>query len=338
MTRARTLALSLLAALAVVVAAGCGGGGSDDGGNVPAGAVAVVDGTEISRAQLDELITRSKAQYKVQKREFPKVGTNEYRSLQTQVVNYLVRRTENEKEAEALGVAVTDAEISDRVKQVKTQYFGGSDDKYREALKEQGYTEDAFKSDLRGQLMSEKLVEQLTKNVKISDAAARKYYEDNKSQFQTPESREVRHILVKTKAQASEIRSQLVAGGDFAALAKKFSQDPGSKDAGGKLTVLKGQTVPPFEKATFSLKTNEISQPVKTQFGFHLVQPLSAVKKAGTTPFASVKAQITSQLVDAKRNDVVKKWSEDVTKKYEDKVSYADGFAPPPTSTATTTG
>jgi foldase protein PrsA len=181
-------------------------------------------------------------------------------------------------------------------------------------------------------------VEQLTKNVKVTDAAARKYYDDNKAQFQTPESREVRHILVKTKSQAAQIRSQLVAGGDFAALAKKYSQDPGSKDAGGKLTVLKGQTVPPFEKATFSLKTNEISQPVKTQFGFHLVEPLSATKKAGTTPFASVKAQITSQLVDAKRNDVVKKWSEDVTKKYEGKVSYADGFAPPPTSTATTTG
>lgn len=334
MTRARTLLLFLAVAFAAIVAAGCGG---NDDGSVPVGAVAVVDGAEITRAELDELMARSKSQYAAQQREFPKVGTPEYRTLQTQVVTYLVRRTENEKEASALGVAVTDAEIKERVTEVKKQYFAGNDKRYREALKQQGYTEAAFENDLRGQLLSEKLVEQLTKDVKVAEAEARKYYDDNKTQYATPESREVRHILVKTKAKADDIRSQLEGGADFAALAKEFSQDPGSKDLGGKLTVTKGQTVPPFEKASFDLDTNELSQPVKTQFGFHLVEPLTAIKKAGTTPFASVKAQITSQLADEKRNEIVKKWSEDVAKKYEDKVSYAEGFAPPAAPTATET-
>lgn len=334
MTRARTLLLVFAAAFAALVVAGCGG---SDSSAVPAGAVAVVDGTEITRAQLDEVMARSKTQYTAQKREFPKVGTPEYRTLQTQVVSYLVRRTESEKEASALGVAVTDAEVDKRVTDVKKQYFAGNDQKYREALKQQGYTEIAFKSDIRGQLLSEKLVSELTKDVQVPEAEVRKYYEQNKSQYAQPESREVRHILVKTKAQAEDLRRQLVGGADFAALAKKFSQDPGSKDIGGKLTVTKGQTVPPFEKAAFSLATNAISQPVKTQFGFHVLQPLGAVKPAGTTPFESVKAQITSQLQDQKRNDTVKKWSEDVSKKYEDKVSYAEGFTPPPTDTGTAT-
>jgi len=332
MTRVRTFGLILAAGLAVVAAAGSG---SSDDESVPSGAVAVVGSTEISKAQFDELVARSKAQATVQKRDFPRVGTAEYKALQTDIVTYLVRRTENEKEAAALGVAVTDSEVDERLKQLKTQF--GSDKKFQEALKQQGYTLRALENDVRGQLMSEKLVAQLTKNVKVPEADVQKYYNENKTQYQTPESREVRHILVKTKDQASDIRSQLVDGADFAALAKEFSQDPGSKDLGGKLTITKGQTVPPFEKASFDLKTNELSQPVKTQFGFHLVQPVGDVKAAGTTPFGTVKAQIKSQLEETKRNDVVKKWSEDVTKKYEGKVSYADGFAPAPASTSTTT-
>jgi parvulin-like peptidyl-prolyl isomerase len=182
-------------------------------------------------------------------------------------------------------------------------------------------------------------VEQLTKNVKVPTADLKKFYNENKAQFQTPESRDVRHILVKTKALASDIRTQLVGGADFAALAKKHSEDPGSKDLGGKLTVTRGQTVPPFEKASFELKTNELSQPVKTQFGFHLVQPVANVKPAETTPFQTVRPQIEAQLEKTKSDDIVKKWSEDVTKKYEGKVSYAEGFAPAAASTtATTTG
>lgn len=333
MTRIRTFVPILVAALAVLVAAGCGG--SDDE-SVPTGVVAVVDGIEISRAQLDELVARSKAQAEVQKQEFPKVGTAEYKALQTQIVTYLVRRTENEKEAAALGVVVKDSEVDERVKQLQTQF--GGDKKFQEAVKAQGYTLSALERDLRGQLMSEKLVERLTKNVKVSVADSKKYYDENKAQYTTPESREVRHILVKTKDQASDIRAQLVNGADFAALAKKFSEDPGSKDLGGKLTVTKGQTVPPFEKASFELKTNELSQPVKTQFGFHLVQPVANIKPAGTTPFQTVKPQIEAQLEETRRNDVVKKWSEDVTKKYEGKVSYAEGFAPAATSTTATTG
>ena len=222
--------------------------------------------------------------------------------------------------------------------QLKTQF--GSEKKFQEALKQQGYTVRALESDVRGQLLSEKLVGQLTKDVTVADTAAQKYYNENKAQYVTPESREVRHILVKTKAEAEDLRAQLVNGADFATLAKKFSEDPGSKAAGGKFTVAKGQTVPPFEKASFSLKTNELSQPVKTQFGFHLVQPIGDVKEAGTTPYQTVREQIKSQLSDEKRNEVVTDWSEDVAKKYEGKVSYAEGFAPPKasTTTGTTTG
>ena len=112
-----------------------------------------------------------------------------------------------------------------------------------------------------------------------------------------PESRQLRHILVKTKTQADRIHDELASGADFAALAKQNSLDPGSKDQGGKLTVSRGQTVAPFDKAAFSLKTNELSDPVKTEFGYHLIQPLAAVKDGSVTPFAQVKDQIRSLLL-----------------------------------------
>ena len=78
------------------------------------------------------------------------------------------------------------------------------------------------------------------------------------------------------------------AGGDFAELAKKHSEDTGSKANGGKLTISKGQTVAPFDQTAFLLKKNEISKPVKTEFGFHVIQPISDVKPAKVTPLKDV--------------------------------------------------
>ena len=86
----------------------------------------------------------------------------------------------------------------------------------------------------------------------------------------------MRHILVKTKAQADKIYDKIKAGGNFAALAKKYSTDPGSKDNGGKLTIIRGQTVAPFDTTAFLLSTNQISRPIKTQYGYHVIQPISA--------------------------------------------------------------
>ena len=191
---------------------------------------------------------------------------------------------------------MTDAQIAKKLDEVKKQYFGGSQTKFEKGLKDQGYTEATLREDIRSQLLTEGIYDKVTNDVKVTDADVETYYEKNKANYAVAESRSVRHILVKTKAEADKIYSQLEGGADFAALAKKNSLDPGSKDQGGKLTVTRGQTVAPFDKAAFSLKTNQISQPVKTQFGYHVIQPLSDVKPGSVTPLAQVKAQIKTQL------------------------------------------
>src|SRR6186997_777750 len=280
------LPLSLCALmLTFVVLAGCGGG--DD--KVPADAVAVVDGTEVTRADYNQIVAQAKKSYKNQKREFPKAGSQEFQTLKNQVVQFLVQREQFEQQAAALDVKITDKQVDARLAQIQKQYFGGDKKKFEKQLKDQGLTEAQVRKDIRSQIISEKIFAEVTGKVTVTDKQIEEYYAKNKSQYSQPESREVRHILVKTKAKADDIYNQLKAGGDFSALAKKYSEDTGSKANGGKLTISKGQTVAPFDQTAFLLKTNEISKPVKTEFGYHVIQPLGEVKPAKVTPLKDVR-------------------------------------------------
>ena len=321
----------LLCALVAVVLAGCGGG-SDD---VPADAVALVDGQAVPRQDYDAVISQAKTSYKNQKREFPAAGSQEFQTLRSQVVQFLVQREQFEQEAEERGIEVTDKQVDARLEQIQKQYFNGDKKKYEKQLKEQGLTERQVRNDLRAQIISEKLFAQVTGVVKVTDAQIEEYYEKNKAQYSQPESREVRHILVKSKAKADDLYDQLKAGADFAALAKKHSEDTGSKANGGKLTITRGQTVAPFDQTAFLLNKNVISRPVKTEFGYHIIQPLADAKPAKVTPLKEVKASIRQQLQQTKKNEAMTKWVEALKEDYEDKVSYAVGFTPPPAATGT---
>jgi parvulin-like peptidyl-prolyl isomerase len=323
----------LLCALVSLALAGCGGGDED----VPADAVAIVDGEEIARSDYEALITQAKKSYKNQKRDFPAAGSQEFQTLRNQAVQFLVQREQFAQEAESLDVDVTDKAVDARLAQIQKQYFGGDKKKYEKQLKEQGITEQQVRNDIRAQIISEKIFAEVTGDVKVTDERIEEYYEKNKAQYSQPESREVRHILVKTKAKADDLYAQLQNGGDFAALAKQHSEDTGSKANGGKLTISKGQTVAPFDQTAFLLKKNEISKPVKTEFGYHLIQPLGDPKAAKVTPLAEVKESIKQQLAQTEKNEAMTKWVDDLKQDYEDKVSYATGFTPPPDAKSTTT-
>lgn len=142
----------------------------------------------------------------------------------------------------------------------------------------------------------------------ISDAAVADFYEKNASQFATPEMVRARHILIrsddkaspedqaKAKTRIEEIAQRIKAGEDFGEVAKETSEDPGSGAQGGELGWFeKGRMVPEFEKAAFALKPGDVSEPVKTQFGYHLIQ-LEEHKDAGQKPLDEVKDQIRQRL------------------------------------------
>ena len=117
-------------------------------------------------------------------------------------MQFLVQREQFEQKAEDLDVKVTDKQVDARLEQIQKQYFGGDKKKFEKQLKEQGITEAQVRNDIRAQIVSEKIFAQVTGNVKVTDDDIEKYYEKNKAQYSQPESRDVRHILVKTKKQA----------------------------------------------------------------------------------------------------------------------------------------
>ena len=331
--RKQKLALIPLAALVAALAlVGCGG--SDSSGDVPNDAVAVVGDQEISKQQFDALIAQAQASAKQQKRDFPKAGTPEHKNLQNQGLEYLVRRAEFAQKAEDLDVEVTDKQVDERLEQLKKQFYGGDDKKFRASLEKLLLTEDQVRTDVRAQLLEEALYKKVTEDVKVSDKEIEDFYNKNKAQYQQAATREVRHILVKNKAKADALHSQLQGGANFANLAKKNSEDPGSKSQGGKLTVSQGQTVPPFDKAAFTLQKNQLSEPIKTQYGWHIIQPLSDVKKASTTPLPQVKEAIKQQLVSEKKTTTMREWIEDLKDEFD--VNYQVGYAPPSTQTTQT--
>ncbi len=329
------IVVSALVVLVVLVASACGGG--SDNKSVPSDAVAVVDGTPVTKAQLDSLLQRAKLTYKAQKRAFPKAGTSEYQALQTQAVAFLVQRAEYDNRAADMKLSVSDKDVQNRIAQIKKASFGGSEPKFAAAVKAQGYTMASLRTDITAQLLSEKIYDAVTKDAKVTPEQIKTYYNQNKSQFTTPESRDVRHILVKTKAQANKIYNELKNGASFAALAKKYSQDPGSKDNGGKLTISRGQTVAPFDQTAFNLSTNVISRPIKTQYGYHVIEPISDVRPPSTTSLKDATPQIESTLLEKAKNDAITQWTTQVKDYFAKRVSYATGYAPPAAATTPTT-
>jgi foldase protein PrsA len=328
----RILILPVAAAL-LFAGAACGG---DDDGDVPSNAVAVIGDQTVTKADFDRLLNQARSSYKESKRDFPEPGTEEYVQLRDQIVSYLVQRAQFAEEAEERGIEVEEEQVDKRLNQLVQQFFDGNKKRYEKQLKDNGVTEDQVRSDIRAQLIQEELFKDVTKDVKVSDAEAQKYYGQNKEQYQTPAQRDIRHILVKKnqKALADSLASQLRDGASFPKLARQHSQDPGSKKAGGKLEISKGQTVAPFDKVAFSIARNRISDPVKTQFGWHVIEALSAVKPAKTTPYKQVKEAIRQQLLQTKKNEKSSSYVEDLKK--SDDVSYQVGFAPRKTTTETT--
>lgn len=339
--------LVLLTVAVALLASACGGGGSTSGSSkLPAGVVAEVKGEQITKEQFDRVLGRARRGYKAQKRTFPKAGTAEYQQLVQSAMKFLVERTEYEQKSSSLGIKVTDAGVEKRRKEIIKQYFGGKEKSYLEALKKQGSTDADVRDDIRALLIQEGISKKITAGIKVTDDEVHSYYLQHPQLYSTPESRDVRHILVKAKKLADTVYSQLCgtasrclkANADFAALAKKYSTDPGTKNQGGKLTVVRGQTVPEFDKVAFMLKKDEISKPVKTQYGFHVIQALSNVHPRKSTPFAQVKAAIKQQLLSQRKNEALQKFQDELKKEYTDQVKYAAGYEPPATTSTTSTG
>jgi peptidyl-prolyl cis-trans isomerase C len=178
-------------------------------------------------------------------------------------------------------------------------------------------------------LMARLYLEDKTKDVPApTDAEAKDFYEKNKDQFRSPESVHLRHILVKTDKEANDILAKLKKGGDFADLAGKHSICP-SRSRGGDLDWLsRGRLVKEIEDVAFSMNKGEVTGPVQTKFGFHVVY-LEDKKPERVNSFDEVKDYILEQIGFRKQQEYYQKLSDELRKKMNVQITAEDAPAKP---------
>ena len=230
-----------------------------------------------------------------------------------------------------LGIEVTDKDVDERLDADQEAVLRRRQKKYEEQLKEQGLTDDAGAQPTSAPRSSrEKLFNEVTKE--IEGHRRRRQGVLRREQGAVRRRRSSATCATSSsrrRRRPTDLYDQLKDGADFAALAKKYSQDPGSKDNGGKLTISKGQTVAPFDQTAFLLEDERDLAAGQDASSATTSSSRSAPSRpAKVTPLAEVKESIRQQLQQTQKNEAMTKWVEDLKKEYEDKVAYAVGFTP----------
>lgn len=200
------------------------------------------------------------------------------------------------------GLEVTEEELEEELNKIVEESFSGSYEEFLSVLAMYGLSEEAFREDARLNLLVRKLA--LTE-MNPTDEDAAQFFEDNWYLFEQPEEVEARHILVETLEQANNVLALLNDGGDFAELAAEYSIDPTNKDDAGYLGFFRrGTMVQEFEEAAFALEVGEISGPVQTDFGFHIIELLDR-KDEVEVSFADVSEEAMEGFIESKVPEII---------------------------------
>lgn len=190
---------------------------------------------------------------------------------------------------------VTEQEIDQEIEKFKKRF--PNEEQFEQSLAREGTSLQELKDNVRLQLLYMKLA---TKDVQITEDEMRKHFEEHSTDYEQKEQVKARHILVDSEEEAKAVLERLKKGEDFAKLAKEKSKDTLSAANGGDLGFFeRGRMVPEFEKVAFSLPTGGLSEPVKTSYGYHIIQVLEK-KEAKKPSFEEVRSQVESDLKSEK--------------------------------------
>lgn len=224
-----------------------------------------------------------------------------------------------ELEAEKAGIKIKDEEIQKEIDVMVESY--GDEKSLKEQLEASGSSMDALKKDIVVYLQTKKLVEP---RITVTDDEISTYFEDNKDTFAQAEQVEASHILVEDEKTAKKVAKELAAGGDFAKLAAEYSTDTETADNGGSLGYFgKGDMVVEFEDVAFNLDKNKVSDPVKTEYGYHIIK-VTGKKEAKKANLEDSKEVIKETLLSERLQEEYPVWlaevkkDHDITNKLED--------------------
>lgn len=261
--------------------------------------VASVNGKEISKDELYAEMLKSS-------------GTE---TLDLMISDEIIRQ-ETEKE----GIQVTDKEIAEEMAVYEKQYGGA--EQLKAALAESGMTIDGLKEEVQTYVKIEKLI---GPNIEITDEQMKAYFEENKDTLGQSAKVEASHILTATKEEADEVKAKLADGEDFAEVAKEHSTDTATAKNGGQLgTFGAGEMAPEFEEAAFAMEVGGMSEPVKTEFGFHIIQ-VTDKSEAVEATFENSKEQIKELLFEEQLNSEYATWLAEKQEAYDIKNNLAEG-------------
>jgi len=306
---------ALLLAVALVCA-------STAGAEILNGIAAVVNEEVITLLELNR-------EYAVILKEQEKRGAvsqDEAVKLKRDLLSAMIDRKLIKQKIRELNIVISSEEVTQAIEDIKRQNKM-TQDTLSAALLAQGVTFDQYKSQMKDELERLRLMSQEVKaKIQVSEREIREYYDANRALYSEEPTYRARHIFLrvdkkasndeikKIMAKAADIMVEARQNKDFAALAKKYSDDPGGAKDGGDLgTFKKGDMLPEIEDAVITMKPGEISELVSTPAGFHIIK-LEEKNPGELKPFDSVKASINDLLYRKKSEERFKQWAEDLRK------------------------
>jgi parvulin-like peptidyl-prolyl isomerase len=232
-----------------------------------------------------------------------------------------------EQEAKKTGIAVSDGEVEEAMRDIRAQHHLSEED-FLNLIAKEGMTPAEFKQNSREQLMRMKLIgRDIRSKVVVTDNEIGDYYVQHREEYEGKEAVRIRQILLmlpaganseakeKLRAEAEAIHKQLVAGKPFEELCAKFSQGPGAEEGGDIGFIEKGTILPEVESVAFSLTTGQISGIIESPVGFHIIQATDR-RGAGIKAIQNVRAEIKRKIENEKLEKKLEEWLKELRKKY----------------------
>jgi foldase protein PrsA len=322
----RTIGLILLACLVAIVAAAifsaAGGVASDDVADVQ-------DAGNISKTDFNhwlEVVAAQPQPGQKKKPPPPKPGSRQYEAVKQQVMQFLVSAKWIEGEAKDRGLSATPAEVDRQFKETKDQSFP-NEKAYQRFLRTSGQNENDLKFRVRLDVLSNKIRQQVTEaSQDVSNSEIEDYYNENEQQFSQPERRDLEVVLSKKKADVDEAKQRLEGGERWSKVAKELSDDPASKEQGGKLLgVTKGQQDPKLDAAVFAAVEKKIAGPIKTDAGYYVFR-VTKVTKATKQSLEQSQQGIRQLLVSQKQQKELDQFSKTFRSDWRARTDCADAY------------
>lgn len=254
-------------------------------------AVATVDGQKIGKEELYQFMARQNGQ---------------------QALDSLVSQKIVELEAGKHNIGVSEEEIQAELQSYYDFYSG--EETFKESLAASGYNLEQIRQDIAVTVKIEKLLEP---RIVISEEEMQTYFEENQADFAQEEQVQASHILVDTEEKARQIEQRLASGENFAQLAGENSIDTASAANGGDLGFFgRGTMMEEFEEAAFGMQVGQVSAPVKTDYGYHIIK-VTGRKEAQAADFGQSREKIRAALFEQKAQAEFGTWLEEMHQQYE---------------------